>query len=129
MSTPAVLLFGLEGERGKAWRAAAERLRIRVRQVSPAEADRPLLELLRADGGAALSPLAQPLGEPMLVMAGFSRELMDAYLAAARAMGAQRLDLKAVLTPTNASWTGRQLQRELSAERDAFAAKEQVHRP
>lgn len=129
MSAPVVLLFGLEGDKGKAWRTAATHLRIRMRQVPPAEADLPLLELLREDGGKAPSPLVLPLSEPMLVMAGFSRELMDAYLAAARTMGAQRLDLKAVLTPTNASWTARQLQRELAAERDAVAAKRQAHTP
>ena len=120
MSAPAVLLFGLSGEPGRLWRAAALRLRIRIREVSPAECDTALADILQnAAPEAAAAPLA-PLPEPMLVMAGFAPALMDAYLKTARTMGAQRVALKAVLTPYNASWSAVRLHGELAREHEAM---------
>ena len=120
---PAVLLFGLAGERGRAWRGTAARLGIRVREVSPAEYGMPLARLTGEAEKAEASPLLAALPEPMLVMAGFGPELMDAYLREAGEAGAPRVALKAVLTPTNAGWTARQLYGELSRERDAIMQK------
>ncbi len=119
---PAVLLFAMGAERAGGWRGAAEKLRIRVREVSPAEYGLPLGRLAAKEPEGALAPLLAALPEPMLVMAGFSAELMDAYLRETRAAGAQPVALKAVLTPTNAAWDARRLYGELSRERDALEA-------
>ena len=116
---PAVLLFGLAGERGRGWSEAAEKLRVRVRHVLPAEYGLPLWRVLAGGPAEPTAPLAA-LPEPMLVMAGFSRELLDAYLREARAAGAARVALKAVLTQTNAGWSARQLYDELSWEHEAM---------
>lgn len=59
------------------------------------------------------------LPEPMLVMHGFSSEGVDTVLKLLRE-NKIRIDLKAVTTPTNLSWTGLQMFAELQREREAF---------
>ncbi len=59
------------------------------------------------------------LPEPMLVMHGFSSEGVDSVLKLLRE-NQIRIDLKAVTTPTNLSWTGLQMFAELQREREAF---------
>ena len=52
----------------------------------------------------------------MLVFCGFGDEELDAALAICRSAGITGEDLKAVLTPDNASWSGEKLCRELVSE-------------
>ena len=59
------------------------------------------------------------LPEPMLVMHGMSSEGVDAVLKLLRE-NKIRIDLKAVTTPTNLSWTALQMFAELQREREAF---------
>ncbi len=62
---------------------------------------------------------AAKLTEPMVVFGGFTNEMLDHFLAKSRKMQLG-IRLKAMLTPTNARWNGRQLQQELKREREAF---------
>ena len=59
------------------------------------------------------------LPEPLLVMHGFSSEGVDSVLKLLRE-NQIRIDLKAVTTPTNLSWTALQMFAELQREREAF---------
>ena len=59
------------------------------------------------------------LPEPMLVMHGMSSEGVDAVLKLLRE-NKIRIDLKAVTTPTNLSWTALQMFAEVQREREAF---------
>ena len=59
------------------------------------------------------------LPEPMLVMHGMSSEGVDAVLKLLRE-NKIRIDLKAVTTPSNLSWTALQMFAELQREREAF---------
>ena len=59
------------------------------------------------------------LPEPRLVMHGFSSEGVDSVLKLLRE-NQIRIDLKAVTTPTNLSWTALQMFAELQREREAF---------
>lgn len=59
------------------------------------------------------------LPEPMLVMHGFFSEGVDSVLKLLRE-NQIRIDLKAVTTPTNLSWTALQMFAELQREREAF---------
>lgn len=59
------------------------------------------------------------LPEPMLVMHGMSSEGVDAVLKLLRE-NKIRIDLKAVTTPTNLSWTALQMFAELQREREDF---------
>lgn len=60
------------------------------------------------------------LAEPMLVMHGFSSEKVDTVLQILREHHV-RIDLKAVTTPTNLTWTSLQIYAELRREREAFS--------
>lgn len=56
----------------------------------------------------------------MLVMHGFDQAMLDEFLRFFRTENIRRVELKAVLTPTNAAWTAAELSRHLTAERDAI---------
>lgn len=62
----------------------------------------------------------------MLVMHGFNQETLDAFLRFFREEGVRRVELKAVLTPTNAVWTAAELSRHLTAERDALQKRKRA---
>lgn len=72
--------------------------------------------------GKLLPRCGIPLAEPMLVMHGFSSEQVDTTLQILREHNV-RIDLKAVTTPTNLSWTSLQIYAELRKEREAFYKK------
>lgn len=59
------------------------------------------------------------LPEPMMVMHGFTSEGVDTVLKLLREHQI-RMDLKAVTTPDNLSWTALQLFAELQKERETF---------
>lgn len=65
-----------------------------------------------------LAPIPMPIREPMGVIAVESEAMFDHVIAMLRSCGMQGL-LKAVVTPVNQSWNGRQLYAELCAERRA----------
>lgn len=69
-------------------------------------------------------PAAQAEGgsfsEPVMVFCGFTRERLDTVMDALRAGGAPKA-LKAVRTPTNASWSLLRLAEELQSERAEIA--------
>jgi hypothetical protein len=52
----------------------------------------------------------------MLFLCGFDQELLNRLLVAIRKSRLQKVELKAMLTPTNISWSGAKLLREISAE-------------
>lgn len=49
-------------------------------------------------------------------MCGFDQTLLNRLLAAIRTSRWQKVELKAMLTPTNITWSGAKLLREISAE-------------
>ena len=62
----------------------------------------------------------------MLVMHGFDQATLDAFLRFFRDESVRRVELKAVLTPTNASWTVVELSRHLAAERDSLQKRKRA---
>ena len=61
----------------------------------------------------------------MLIFHNFTEPQLDAFLAEIRRAGGVRL--KAVVTPTNASWCISALYRELEAEHAAIQQQRQAH--
>ena len=88
---------------------------------------RPLLSLLLLALGIlwVLRPPAP--AEPALVLSGFSRQRLDALLAALKRSGVPFIAHKAMLTPTNVSWTFAQLCEELSREHQAVTGGGAAH--
>ena len=98
---------------------------VAVRQVPPEAYGKPLGALLGMPGyeaGAHASPGAV-FREELLVMCGFDQPRLDAFLRFFRDEQIMRVDLKAVLTPTNASWDAGRLRAHLIAERDAMKSR------
>ena len=95
---------------------------VSVRTVQAAELNETLGYLFSLPGYEKRSSpafLTQSVPE-MLVMHGFGQARLDAFLRFFREEGVRRVELKAVLTPTNAAWTAAELSRHLAAERDAM---------
>ena len=77
----------------------------------------------REEGEAVPAALA----EPAMVLSGFSRQRLDALLAAMKRAGVPFIAHKAMLTPTNVSWTFAQLCEELSREHQAVTGGGAAH--
>lgn len=93
-------------------------LGVAVKTVAAAQMGQTLGALLELKGHA-VNPSAPSLpapARPVLVMSGFSRPRMDALLAALREGDVPPIGLKAVVTPTNLTWTFGALCAELARE-------------
>lgn len=126
MPGAAVLIYHME-----AWRQAAlERLCLMmgIRAVPvPESMARCAIGVLSGVPDRALDlPYVKgpaPIDEEMIVMAGFTEDLFNAFLAELRKR-ALRIELKAVQTETNLKWSGEMLQAELKREREVFRKME-----
>lgn len=95
---------------------------IKLRRVENDRLDRPLFSLLSGEGGEGQGQ-AEPLPEPVMIFCRMTEPQLDRILPALRK---ERIFcLKAVLTPTNAGWSLRQLYEELCREREQMG----VHSP
>ena len=86
----------------------------------------PVLFVEREKYGPRLRAVLEPgsgeaagygIGETFAVLHGFSRDGLDPALEALRSVG---IGLKAATTPTNLSWSGEKLYKNLRAEREAI---------
>lgn len=116
MAKPVILFYD---PTSAPWSGAVKQLctrqGLRLRPVEPSETGLALSAL--AWGNAA--PVSAPalISEPMLVLCGLSSSQLDRLLAGLRSGGVPVTCLKAVLTPTNQSWSLAALYRELFRER------------
>ncbi len=118
-----ILLYQIENT--PCWPALQAALSIHklpYRHIAPAEYSMPLQQLSLALPPAAASSAAAPapLDEPMMIFCGLSSEQVSLFLDLMRRLGITQIGLKAMLTPTNQSWTSLQLYQELKSERAAF---------
>lgn len=120
MSRPTVLCVALPADKLRHVRLACMRLSVMVQVVEDADLCQPLGALcgLTPKLTDAPSPAAPFPGE-MLIMAGLNRQQAERLLAALK-QARVHLPLKAVLTPTNATWDCFRLYQELTAERAAI---------
>ena len=69
-------------------------------------------------------PMANPsITSEMMVFAGMDQQEVFAFLQTLRESGISSIDLKAVLTPFNASWTATDLFGELKKEHEAMTSR------
>lgn len=88
---------------------------LRLLPVGNTGLDKPLLSLLEGTPAGENRPGAT-LPEPVMVFCHLTSSQLDKLLPELRKLGARGC-LKAVLTPTNKTWTFRQLYAELCTER------------
>jgi len=115
------VLLGIGLEKGKEMRLSmiAMSLGIRFRPVLESEYGLPLGELA-GDPVPAGKQQNLPVDGEMIVMAHMTEQQTDALLHAIRTGGMPPIPLKAVLTPTNRSWSCGRLYQELKKEQFFF---------
>lgn len=115
---PTILLYQIKGDKLTKIRLLCQKLRLRARLVGSEQFDSPIAAALSGD----TAPAGKPLEGEMLVLAGLSQGQFQAFLNGFRQNRIPPVPLKAVLTPTNALWTPRQLYAQLVEEHALHAA-------
>ena len=126
-----VLLYNFDDEKRT---AAVKRtlilMCVRIRTVEKKDYLRPLKELLGLEEAAGAEAASRQdydgegFAEEMLLMAGFTSRRIDALIAGLKKNGAGRVDLKAVLTPTNAGWNSLELYEEIKREHEKMSGNQ-----
>lgn len=111
-----ILAYNFTPERLQALKLICMMLRTQLRAVKREELLQPVGYLA---GLSEVAPVSEAYGgdegqEEMLLMCGFSRQDLDRLLAAVKKGKLRQVALKAMLTPTNCTWSGLQLLQELS---------------
>ena len=123
MATETVLMYNCNDEQWAKLRQIFLMLRVRIR---PVEADQYGLTLEDLLGRSEeKSPVEEEFSDPMLVFCNLPHEKLDHLLTAMGRAGLPRIALKAMLTPTNRTWTSQQLWTELRREHEAMQAQRQ----
>ena len=121
MAVETVLMYNCNGEQWAKLRQIFLMLRVRIR---PVEADQYGLTLEDLLGRSEeKSPVEEKFSDPMLVFCNLPHEKLDHLLTAMGRAGLPRIALKAMLTPTNRTWTSQQLWTELRREHEAMQAQ------
>ena len=123
MATETVLMYNCNGEQWAKLRQIFLMLRVRIRPVEADQYGLTLEELL--DRSEEKAPVEEEFSDPMLVFCNLPHEKLDHLLTAMGRAGLPRIALKAMLTPTNRTWTSQQLWTELRREHEAMQAQRQ----
>ena len=113
-----VLLYNLNNEKGRKIRFLLVRLGMRIRVIEKEDYGKPL-GVLAGMKDVTLENEDAPVedfDDEMMVLYRFSDKRLDAFLQGMRKEGIERVDLKAVLTPTNCRWNSWQLFQEIQEE-------------
>lgn len=110
------------------------RMGVRIRNVAPEQTQKTVGELIGLSGfkraetdenlnlqeqeGKAEANIFPEIPEEMLVMHGFTGQRIDELLASLRKAGVPKVELKAVVTETNAGWTFYHLYEEIKEEHE-----------
>ena len=123
MATETVLMYNCSGEQWSKLRQIFLMLRVRIRPVEADQYGLTLEDLLGRSEEKA--PVEEEFSDPMLVFCNLPHEKLDHLLTAMGRAGLPRIALKAMLTPTNRTWTSQQLWTELRREHETMQAQRQ----
>lgn len=124
------LLYNFTGKKAEMTKMVCMMMNIRFKSVGQEDYHQPLGALL----GMEDVPLKEakagnaPMAEEMLLLHGFNSDKLQKFLTALQRVGVGRIDLKAMLTENNRTWSGLDLYEELCKERDAFKQMEEEKR-
>lgn len=133
-STEMVLFYSpAAGERSGKLKSVFVRQGIRIRNIAPEQMEETVGYLAGMEGFGPRETAAEagekrpePPSEEVLIMKNFTSRRIDELLLAIRKAGLSRVELKAVVTPTNAQWSFYRLYEEIREEREKIL--EQVRR-
>ena len=121
MAVETVLMYNCDDEQWAKLRQIFLMLRVRIRPVEADQYGLTLEDLLgRSEEKATVE---EEFSDPMLVFCNLPHEKLDHLLTAMGRAGLPRIALKAMLTPTNRTWTSQQLWTELRREHEAMQAQ------
>ena len=123
MAVETVLMYNCNDEQWAKLRQIFLMLRVRIRPVEADQYGLTLEDLLGRSEEKA--PVEEEFSAPMLVFCNLPHEKLDHLLTAMGRAGLPRIALKAMLTPTNRTWTSQQLWTELRREHEAMQAQRQ----
>ena len=123
MNLPLVLSYNLAPEREGRLRTLCAIEKIHLKPVSPEDYGKAVGALAGLLPDAGVPQPAIPFADEMLVLCGFSEDKLNAFLRGFRQMGMAPVALKAVLTPSNATWNSTQLCAELRREHEAMSGQ------
>lgn len=121
-----VLLYNLnQSEKGKKIKYVLIRMGIKIKNISKEDYLQPVGALAGVPGLERSNLIYSENGfaDEMLVMKGFPESLLDEMLKRFRKEKIEKVELKAILTPSNQSWNSIQLYEELKKEHDFFQNK------
>lgn len=116
MGASTVLAYGFDGPAVKKLRGVCDKMGLRLRRVLPEETGRPVGSFVGRGKAPAEEASPETVGE-MLVLCDVSERQLEVFLSSLRTARVGQNAPKAVLTDTNARWTGGQLYVELQKER------------
>lgn len=122
MSKPTVLLYGFDSGESKKIKTICTKLDIRLRKVQPEEYGQPVGAFVGAEKFLEKMEAGSIPGQ-MLLFAHVTDRQLEVFLNALRTVRVGVDSLKAVLTQTNAKWTGTELYAELKKEREELGDK------
>ncbi len=117
-----VLLYNFDKTRLQQIRKALAPFNTTVKTVSERDYNQPIGSLVGVEG---ISPtesksVLESFHDEMLVMYGFGSEMIDVIIAALKMGGVGKIDLKAVVTPSNMGWNSYKLYNEIKADHIAM---------
>lgn len=120
-----ILEFGIEPAKHELIATVCQGQGIRLVQVPKQDYGQKLGALAGIAGFPREKTMYDGLGLPaeMLVFSGMNSQQVDAFLDAYRQGGLPKIQLKAVITPSNIFWDAQQLFTELMNEHRAFGEK------
>ena len=123
-----VLLYNFSDERLGKIRRTLLPLKIRIKTVGVDEYSQPLGFLA---GIAGIEPLTETyigdgFKDELMLICGLNQVKLQALLNALYKNGVGRIDLKAMLTPTNISWNSTRLYEAVKADHEEMTKKRKV---
>ena len=120
-----ILAYNFTPERLAAHKLLCMMLRVQLKPVERTQLLQPVGSLAGVPGVAPVPEeyTGAEATQELLLMCGFQRSDLDRLLAGIRKSKLQSVKLKAMLTPTNAQWSGLELLRELEQEHEYMTGK------
>lgn len=115
-----VLLYNFDGDRLPKVKRALLPLKFFLKTVSKEDFSQPIGVLAGIKG---IEPVEEKydgdgFDDEMIVMGGFTSAKIDALVRALNKNGIGKIDLKAVITPTNVNWNSVELYKAVKADHD-----------
>lgn len=123
MSTPTLLMYNLENEKGAKIKLICLSMKIKIRIVKPEEYLQPLGAVAGLGPGNDSIYHGEGFDDEMLVMVNFTGEMVNIFLQEMRRHQIKPVALKAMLTLTNASWDSITLHGEIKKEHEVITAQ------